>query len=157
MGFSVTAAHVIFFIALLGAAGAAMSAYWNTASETDEARRAGFERADRLAHGAMALDVTDCSGGCAAGARDVTLDITNTGTTVLDSRNFTYVIDGRSYTVADVSSASITAPAAVSGTDLVLPGETLTVVLSSVVLSDAHTTADLPVQVVSMEGVVGRR
>jgi archaellum component FlaF (FlaF/FlaG flagellin family) len=87
----------------------------------------------------------------------VTIDITNTGTTVLDSRDFTYVIDGRSYTVADVSSASITAPAAVAATDLVLPGETLTVVLPSVVLSDAYTTLTLPVQVVSMEGVVGRR
>ena len=157
MGFSVTAAHVIFFVALTGAASAAMSAYWTNAEDMDEARRVAIERAERVVHGNMTLEVATCSDGCYAGAREVVLDITNAGTTVIDHRNLTYVIDGRSYTAADVSSASITAPAAVPATDLVLPGETLRVTLPAVVLADNYSTSTLPVQVVSVEGVVGRR
>ena len=156
MGFSVTAAHVIFFVAILGAAGSALSAWWTTAGETDEARRAEFERADRRVHGEMTVWVADCDGGCLAGTRQVTIDVNNTGSTVLDATGFTYVIDGRSYTAGDVASATVTAPSAVASTELVLPGETLRVVLSAA-LSDAYDADSLPVQVVSAEGVVGRR
>ena len=157
MGFSVTAAHVIFFVALTGAASAAMSAFWTNAGDMDEARRVAAERAERVVHGNMTVSVASCADGSAAGTREVVLDITNAGTTVIDRRNLTYVIDGRSYTAADVSSAAITAPSAVAATDIVLPGETLQVTLASVVLSAGYTTSTLPVQVVSAEGVVGRR
>jgi archaellum component FlaF (FlaF/FlaG flagellin family) len=157
MGFSVTAAHVIFFVALLSAASAATSSYWTTASYMEQARRTDLELADRLVHGEMTVVVSGCTGSCNQGTRQVTLDITNSGTTVLDYRNLSYVLDGRAYTVADVSSMSITAPAAVSSTNVVLPGETLRVVLPNVVLSQNYSTTTLPVQVVSEEGVVGRR
>ena len=157
MGFDVTAAHVIFFVALTGAASAAMSAYWTTAEDLDEARRAELERAERLVHGEMTLVVSTCTGSCNAGTRQIVLDITNTGTTVIDYRNLTYVIDGRSYGVTNVSSASITAPSAVPSTNIVLPGETLRVTLPSVILSTNYATTTLPVQVVSAEGVIGRR
>ncbi len=157
MGFSVTAAHVIFFVALMGAAGGAMSAYWSTASDMDEARRMELERAERLVHGRMTVVVTTCTGSCNAGTRQVVLDITNAGSTVIDFRNLTYVIDGRSYGVTNVSGSSITAPAAVASTNIVLPGETLRVTLPSVVLASNYATTTLPVQVVSAEGVIGRR
>ena len=157
MGFSVTATHVIFFVAFMGAASTAMSAYWTTASEMDEARRTEMERAERLVHGRMTLVVSGCTGSCNAGTRQVTIDITNSGTTVIDFRNLTYVIDGRSYGVGNVSSWSITAPSAVPSTNIVLPGETLRVVLPSVVLSSNYATTTLPIQVVSAEGVIGRR
>jgi archaellum component FlaF (FlaF/FlaG flagellin family) len=157
MGFSVTATHVIFFVAFMGAAGTAMSAYWTTAAEMDEARRAELERAERLVHGEMTLVVSGCTGSCNTGTRQVTIDITNAGTTVIDYRNLTYVIDGRSYGVGNVSSASITAPSAVASTNIVLPGETLRVVIPGVVLGANYSTSTLPVQVVSAEGLVGRR
>lgn len=157
MGFSVTAVHVIFFVALMSAAGTAMSAYWTTASELDEARRIELERAERLVHGDMTLVVFGCTGSCNAGTRQVTIDITNAGTTVIDYRNLTYIIDGRSYGVGNVSSASITAPATVPATDLLLPGETLRVVIPGVVLGANYSTSTVPVQVVSAEGVIGRR
>lgn len=157
MGFSVTAAHVVFLVALMGAVGAAISSHYTTASDVEEARRLEAARAERLVHGRISLDVVSCSDACAAGTREVILDITNAGTIVIDHRNLSYVIDGRTYLAADVSSASITAPAAVAGTDLVLPGETLRVTLPQVVLDSSYTTGTLPVQVVSAEGVVGRR
>lgn len=157
MGFSVTATHLIFFVALLGAASAASTAYWSTASVVEDARREEIQRAAALAHGGLQVAVVSCSDGCAAGTRQVTLDVTNTGATVLDQDKLTYVLDGRTYTVNDVVSASITAPTPVAGSELVLPGETLTVTLEGVVLSSPHTTETLPVQVVSAEGVVGRR
>ena len=157
MGFSVTAAHVVFFVALLSAASAATTSYWTTASHLEEAKRTDLARADRLVHGSMTVVISGCSGRCNSGTRQVTLDITNDGTTVIDYRNLTYVLDGRAYTVADVSSASITAPATVASTNIVLPGETLRVVLPNVVLSQNYSTSTLPVQVASEEGVIGRR
>lgn len=157
MGFSVTAANVVFFVALLSAASAASTAYWTTASKLEESRRVDLELADRLVHGSMTVVISGCTGSCNSGTRQVTLDITNDGTTVLDYRNLTYVLDGRAYTVADVSQASITAPSAVSSTNVVLPGETLRVVLPNVVLSQNYSTSTIPVQVVSEEGVIGRR
>ena len=157
MGFSVTATHVIFFVAFLSAASSAMSAYWTSAQGMEEARRTGLDQAERLVHGEMTLVVFGCTGSCNAGTRQVTIDITNSGTTVIDYRNLTYVIDGRFYGVSSVTSASITTPSAVASTDLILPGETMRVVLPSVVLSNNYSTATIPLQVVSAEGVVGRR
>lgn len=156
MGFSVTAAHVIFFVAFLGAGSAALSAYWDTADQVEDARRAEIERAASLVHGRIEVEVAACSDACAAGTRQVTLDVTNNGTTVIDLRDLSYVVDGRTYTHDDVSSASVTQPSPVSGTELVLPGETLQVVLGAVTLSASYTTQTLPVQVVSAEGIVGR-
>lgn len=157
MGFSVTVTHAIFFIALLSASSAAVGAYWDTARTMEDARTSWSQMASSEVDTNLTISVGQCTGGCNAGSRQVRLDVRNSGTTVVDYRNLTYIIDGVAHTVTNTSLAQITSPATVSNTDLILPGETMEITLPSVVLSSGYSTSTLPVQIVTLDGVFGRR
>ena len=121
MGFSVTAAHVIFAIALLAAFGAASAAYWTNQTHVEESRRAMLEREIDAAH--TNLTITNWQWN--SGPLTLQFTITNRGTTVLDYTKFSYLLDG-SITFASQSSGypllnGVNPPTS----SLLLPGDTL--------------------------------
>lgn len=160
MGFSVTASHVIFFVAVLTAGSAAMDAYFDVAKAENQSRiewvRASASQVDTN----LTLSVNQCSSNCRTPDAPVfRLDVRNSGTTVVDYRNFTYIIDGRAHTVENVTSRSIVSPSSVSGTDLILPGETMRIDFQNMPLTAdyANDGSDVPIQIVTLDGVIGRR
>jgi archaellum component FlaF (FlaF/FlaG flagellin family) len=157
MGFEVTATHIIFFVAFLTVGSAALGSYFKGQQYIDEARRAHDVRFERLAKSNLTLSVFSCSGGCTAPNASVALDVANNGGVVVDHQNLTYLVEGRAYTLSDVTSQSIVSPAVVTGTDLILPGETMRITIGNAVLTGTYTTASLPVQVAYLDGVIGRR
>lgn len=122
MGFDVTAANVIFFIAALSVGSVAMGAYWQNASFLDEARRAEDERADLRAHTNMTVD----SATYAAGPKRFTVELINTGSEVIVISELRYLVDGEYVTSASIETTSISGE---GSTDLWLPLETLEVQL----------------------------
>lgn len=121
MGFDVTAANIIFFIAFLTAGSAALGAYWSNSSYVEEARRTEDSLADDIAHTNMTIASTAYNGG----ADRFTVQIENTGTTVLAISDLSYFINGALLTTASIESTSILNEG--TATDLWLPTETLEV------------------------------
>lgn len=119
MGFSVTATHIIFFVALLSAGSVAANSFWKTASELEEARRTFADRVDDRVHSNITIVGTPSWNN---GAKRLTFVVQNTGSTVLDISDFVYLLDG----VYSSSIESRTVGGA-STTDILLPGEQLTV------------------------------
>lgn len=125
MGFDVTAAHVIFFIALLTGGSAAMGAYYDNAEHIEESRRLEEARTEELLH----TNLTIVSASYNAGAGRFTLDIKNVGATVLDFTEFVYLVNGVYVPPTSVESATITGE---PGTELLLPLETVQVKLKPI-------------------------
>jgi archaellum component FlaF (FlaF/FlaG flagellin family) len=122
LGFSVTAAHVVLVVALLGAASAASSAYWATSERMDEARRVQAALQESVAQ--TNLTLAGAPTWYAGNATYFAL-VTNTGATVLRVSELDFLVDG-AYTDA-VGTLSVDGDAA---TDLWMPGETLEVRLT---------------------------
>ena len=131
MGFDVTAANIIFFVAALSMGSVALGAYWQNASYVEEARRADDDRADARVH----TNMTVSSATYNAGADRFTVDIKNTGSEVIAISELLYLVDGTYVPAATVESTSISG---VSGTDLWLPLETLEVRLRPIDPSPEH-------------------
>lgn len=141
MGFDVTAANIIFFIAALSMGSVALGAYWHNASYVDEARRLEDERADLRAH----TNMTVVSAQYNAGLDRFTVDLKNTGSEVIDISELRYLVDGAFVASGSVESASIVGGPAT--TDIWLPLETLQVRLSPIDPSPRYF------QVVAQNGV----
>lgn len=162
MGFSVTVTHAIFFIAALSAGSIAMDALWETSAQTTEARARWTGLSADQVDTNLTLTVNSCNNGCNPATPadvDIELDVRNSGTTVVDYRNLTYILDGTLHTVTNVSDYDIISPASVSGTDLIIPGETMRIQFSNIVITADYLNdgSNLPVQVITLEGVIGRR
>lgn len=122
MGFSVTAVHLIFAVAFLGAGGVAATAIWGTAADVDEDYRVHARIAEERAHTNITITSTSYA------VQAFTINVENTGIVVLDVSDVTFVVDG-----AWVGGATVTSTL-VEGlnTDVWLPGETLEVVLDPI-------------------------
>lgn len=127
MGFSVTAAHAVFFVALVGAAGVYSSVYWGNESYLEEARRAEAERFVNAAQTDLAITVTPSYNN---GAKTYTFTLKNTGSVGLDVNELEYLVDGViTYSMAN----GYPKLNGVSGSSsLFLPGDTLEVRLTNV-------------------------
>lgn len=141
MGFDVTAANIIFFIAALSMGSVALGAYWHNAGYVEEAQRAEDARADMRAHTNMTVVSAQYNGGFDR----FTVDIKNTGSEVIDISELRYIVDGVYVASASVDSARIEGGPA--STDLWLPLETLEVQLSPIDPSPTYF------QVVTQNGV----
>lgn len=141
MGFDVTAANIIFFVAALSIGSVALGAYWHNADYIEEARRAEDHRADLRAH----TNMTVVSAAYNGGFDRFTVDVKNTGSEVIDISELRYLVDGVFVPPASVESAAIEGGPA--GTDLWLPLETLEVRLSPIDPSPSYF------QVVAQNGV----
>lgn len=129
MGFSVTASHAIFLVALLGVGSFATTLYWSSQEDVDEARRVQSQRLEELAH--TNLTVTGSSYN--ATAETYTVEAHNQGSTTLRVSELHYLVDGEL-----VASVASTAVDGIATTDLWLPGETLVVVLQGVAVSPTY-------------------
>ena len=133
MGFAVTATHLIFAIALLGAGSFAAAGYWRVSSDVHEAQREEAQRAEEVAHTALTMASAPVH---AAGAERVEFEVKNVGSTVLKISEFSYIIDG-AWKTDDVASGYPTI-AGVASTDLLMPGETMTVRIENVPTSPTN-------------------
>jgi archaellum component FlaF (FlaF/FlaG flagellin family) len=120
MGFSVTAAHVIFAIAILASMGAASAAYWKNQAHVEESRRAMLEREIE----ASRTNLTITGWQWNPGLQTLEFTITNKGTTVLDHTKFSYLIDG-ALTFASQSAGYPLLNGAAATSSLLLPGDEL--------------------------------
>lgn len=121
MGFDVTAANIIFFIAFLAIGSVALGAYWSNADHVEDARRFDHERSAELAHTNMTITSASYDGG----AQRFTVQVENTGSTVIDLSELGYLIDGT--LVADATIEDIDVVGEGSPTDVWLPLETIDV------------------------------
>lgn len=121
MGFSVTAAHVIFAIALLAAFGAASAAYWKSQAHVEESRRAMIEREIDASH----TNLTITSWQWNSGPQTIQFTITNRGTTVLDHTKLSYLIDGSITFASQTTGYPILNGVNPPASSLLLPGDTL--------------------------------
>ncbi|HET6405035.1 MAG TPA: hypothetical protein VFH78_10345 [Candidatus Thermoplasmatota archaeon] len=141
MGFDVTAANVIFFIAALGIASTAMGAYWQSAEHVEEARRIGDRRAELRAH----TNITVVAASYDASDKRFTAEVKNTGSEVIGISELRYLVDG-----AYVATSAIESVAVLGGpgaTDLWLPLETIEVKFAPIEPSPTYF------QVVAQNGV----
>ena len=132
MGFDVTAANVIFFIAALSVASVALGAYWKNVDHVEEARRLEDQRADERAHTNMTVTSASYTGGSAR----FTLNIKNTGSTVIDISELSYFIDGALVPASSIEDLDIIGETTVS--DVWLPLETLDIDLRPVSTSPTY-------------------
>ncbi|HWH07815.1 MAG TPA: hypothetical protein VNX21_01360 [Candidatus Thermoplasmatota archaeon] len=145
MGFSVTAAHVIFALAMLTAGSVAASAYWKTQDHIEEARRAQDRRVVDAIHTNVTF-VGDPAYDPAAGGT-VTFLVKNTGSVGLDRTLFQYLLDGAIKGTMAAGWPKLNGAA--SASTLLLPGDTLEVRLEGAGANPAR------MQVVTEYGVNG--
>lgn len=126
MGFDVTATHVIFFVAFLSVGSAAIGGYWKSSDVLEESRRAEAERIEERVHTNITIAGTPSYNGSAS---RFTFEVRNTGSTVLLISEFVYVIDGKWNDTMESGYPSISG---VTGTDYLLPGETMEVRMSPI-------------------------
>lgn len=160
MGFSVTAANVIFFIAVLTAGSAAMDAWWDSTADASEARAKWSQAIASEAMTSFTLFVNQCNSGCnPATVPNFDVRITNTGNTVIDALGLTFLIDGLAYTSSSFFDYDIVSPTGVGATSLILPGEVMEIDFVDVPMSldYANDGSDVPIQATTIDGVVGRR
>ena len=132
MGFDVTAANIIFFIAAITVSSAALGAYWHNADYVEDARRAEEARADERAH--TNLTITDADYDLPS--TTFTIDVKNTGSIVVDISELTYFVDGALVDASDYGSITVLGEG--SGTDVLLPLETLEIEITSVTSSPSY-------------------
>lgn len=165
MGFSVTAASVIFFIAVITAGSASLDAWWESEAARQEAQRQWAVGLQSEAQTNFTLFVNVCDSGCnPTTVPNIDIIVTNKGTTVIDVLGLTFVIDGLAYTSKSFADYDIITPSGIGATDLILPGEEMEVDFDNIPVSgnydddkDATDADDLPVRILTVDGVVGRR
>ncbi|HWG91358.1 MAG TPA: hypothetical protein VNZ52_10980 [Candidatus Thermoplasmatota archaeon] len=91
MGFSVTAANVIIFVGLLAAGSTLAATMLNTADRVSEASSEEWRTEYMKAHTKIRIDLADYFN---SGPRRVDIDVTNTGSTVLNASRVTILADG---------------------------------------------------------------
>lgn len=123
MGFSVTAAHVIFAFAMLTAGSVAMGAYWRTVDHVEDARRVQDQRAVEAARSNVTFTGAPSYDPAAGGT--VTFTVKNTGSVGLDRTMFQYLLDGAIKGTMAAGWPKLNGAAATS--TLLLPGDTLEV------------------------------
>lgn len=131
MGFSVTAAHVIFALATLTAMSAAVGAYWKTQDHVEDARRAQDRRVIDAAHTNLTYTVAPAYSAGAGGT--VTFTLKNTGSVGLDRTLFQYLLDG--VIKGTMASGWPKINGASTSSSLFLPGDTLEVRLEGIATS----------------------
>lgn len=132
MGFDVTATHVIFFVAFLSVGSAALGGYWKSSAILEESRRIEAERIEERVHTNITLVGNPSYNG---GQDRFTFSVQNTGSTVLVISEFVYVLDGKWNDTLESGYPQISG---VSGTDFLLPGETMEVRMSPIVDQPAY-------------------
>lgn len=145
MGFSVTAAHVIFALAMLTATSAALGAYWKTQDHIEDARRQQNDRVVDATHANVTFEGAPAYDAAAGGT--VTFTVKNTGSVGLDRSLFQYLLDGAIQGTMAAGWPKLNGAATTS--TLLLPGDTLEVRLEG---AGANPTR---VQVVTEYGVNG--
>lgn len=132
MGFSVTATHVIFAVALLSAGTYAASKYWEVQAEVEDARRVFAQRADEVVHTNLTwVSTPDYN----AGANRLTFTFKNTGSTVLDVSDFAFVIDGKWNNSFEGGWPKV---GGTTTSDVLLPGENLEVRMRPITSSPSN-------------------
>ena len=142
MGFDVTAVSIIFFVAILTAGSAWMGGYWKSNELNHDAARALQARADEVAH----TNLTVTSTAYNPGQDRFSVDLKNTGSTVVSVSGFAFLIDGVLVSSAAVSSIAVVDEPA---SDLLLPAETLEIVFEPV------ATEPIRFKAVAENGVAG--
>lgn len=136
MGFAVTASHLVFALALLSAGTFAASAYWRINDDVEDARRVQAERAADVAHTTLAFEGTPQY---VPGAKRVTFEVKNDGTTVLQMSAFAFLVDGV-WRNTDLA-GGYPRVFGESGSDYLLPGETMEVRIENVDQSPTNLAA----------------
>jgi archaellum component FlaF (FlaF/FlaG flagellin family) len=141
MGFSVTAANVIFLLAIIGAGSVAMNAYWKTQGELQEARRAEASRVAGFAHTYITIAGVDCVPVDCDAITSITIHVHNGGETSLNTTAWSYLLDGAVSTATP--SIAITDPTVTisAPTELLLPGEGAPDALNVKVVADNGASA----------------
>lgn len=132
MGFDVTATHVIFFVAFLSVGSAALGGYWKSSGILEESRRIEAERFEERVHTNITLVGAPSYNG---GQDRFTFSVKNTGSTVLVISEFVYVLDGKWNDTLESGYPQISGA---TGTDFLLPGETMEVRMSPIVDQPAY-------------------
>lgn len=145
MGFSVTAAHVVFALAMLTAGSAAMGAYWKTQDHIEDARRVQDHRTVDASRSNVTFVGAPAYDPAAGGT--VTFTLKNTGSVGLDRAHFQYLLDGAIKGTMAAGWPLLNGAATTSM--LVLPGDTLEVRLEGAGANPAR------LQVVTEYGVNG--
>ena len=145
MGFSVTAAHVVFALAMLTAGSVAMSAYWKTQDAIEDARRVQDRRVVDATHANVTF--VGAPSYAATGGGTVTFTVKNTGSVGLDRTLFQYLLDGAIKGTMAAGWPTLNGAATTSA--LLLPGDALEVRLEG---AGANPTR---MQVVTEFGVSG--
>ncbi len=127
MGFSVTASHIIFGVALIGAFSVASNAYWKNVATIEHGQRVMSERAVKAAHANLSL-----VGAPTYAGTDYTFTIKNVGSVGLNFTMFDYVVDGTPRYNAFAASYPKLNGVYPAGSELLLPGNTLDVRITSV-------------------------
>lgn len=140
MGFDVTAASIVLFIAATTVGSIALGAYWKDADHIEDARRVEEKRAHDLAH----TNMTVTSAVYSSGPARFSVSIKNTGSTVIDISELVYLIDGTLVASGTIEAKDIGGD---SVTDVWLPIETLDVDFQPV------STAPTKFQIVATSGV----
>lgn len=143
MGFSVTAASVIFGIAMIASLSAASSVYWQTATHLEESRRVAEERTLDAVRTTMTITNYVWNNG----PKTVEFTITNEGTSALDFTSFNYLFSGTITFAAQEANYPKLNGASPPNSNLLLPGETLDCRFSQI----SEPTA---IQVVAANGAI---
>jgi archaellum component FlaF (FlaF/FlaG flagellin family) len=130
MGFSVTAAYVIFTLAFLSAGSVALNAYWRTQGEMQDASRAQAQRAADYAHTNLTITSIDCAPVSCDAITSITIHAHNGGDTILNATAWTYVLDGVVSTATPAITITDPVVSVTPGTELLLPGEDAAVTLA---------------------------
>lgn len=142
MGFSVTAANVIFALAMLTAFSAAVGAYWKTQDHIEDSRRVHERRILEAVHTNVTFVGTPTYD---AGNAHVTFTLKNAGGVGLDFTQFEYLVDG---TIQDDMAAGYPLLNGAPTTSvLLLPGDVMDVRL------EAISTNPTRLQVVTETGI----
>lgn len=131
MGFDVTAAYIIFFVAVLAGGSAALGAYWTSADSIEGARLVQEDRADERAH----TNMTITSASFNNGQSRFTVNVRNYGSTVIDISDLVFLVDGAYVPSATVESATVSG---VASTDIWQPTETLEIRLKPITASPSN-------------------
>lgn len=142
MGFSVTAANVIFALAMITASSAAVGAYWKTQDHIEDSRRVHERRVIDAVHTNLTFVGTPTYDAVNA---HVTFTLKNGGGVVLDFTQFEYLVDG---TLRDSMAAGYPRLNGSPTTSaLLLPGDQMDVRLEAISVNPTRT------QVVTETGI----
>lgn len=130
MGFSVTAAHAIFFVAMLSSASAVAGVYWKNQDLLHEARRDEAARQSNIMRTSINVTSIECVPlGCGILPVGSTLryDVHNRGDTVLNATLLVHLMHGDVLAAEPLVAISDAQGNTVAGTSMLMPGEKATI------------------------------